>query len=72
MTICARSVLALAAILAVGAQFATPARYALAADLPSAGAGLLGEHQTGTGAAGAARAEVTEPAYNFGTALSGP
>ena len=72
MTICARSVLALAAILAVGARCATPARYALAADLPSAGSGLLGEHQTGTAAAGTAKAEVTEPAYNFGTALSGP
>jgi len=66
-----RSALALAAVLAIGARTVTPARLALAADLPSAGSALLGE-QPGTAAAGAPKIEVAEPAYNFGTALSGP
>lgn len=66
-----RSALALAAMLAIGARTVTPARLALAADLPSAGSALLGE-QPGTAAAGAPKIEVAEPAYNFGTALSGP
>jgi len=67
-----RSALALAALLAIGARSAAPMRYAFAADLPSGGSALLGEQQPGTTAAGAPKAEVTEPAYNFGTALSGP
>jgi hypothetical protein len=66
-----RSALALAALVAIGARSATPARYAFAADLPSAGSALLGE-QPGTAAAGVPKAEVADPAYNFGTALSGP
>lgn len=66
-----RSALALAAVLAIGARTVTPARLALAADLPSAGSALLGE-QPGAAAAGAPKIEVAEPAYNFGTALSGP
>jgi hypothetical protein len=72
MKINIRSALTLAAMLAVGAQFATPARYALADDLPSAGSALLGEQQPGATAAGTPKAEVAEPTYNFGTALSGP
>jgi len=65
------SALALAALLAIGARSVAPARYALAADLPSGGSALLGE-QTGVAAAGTPKAQVVEPAYNFGTALSGP
>ena len=67
-----RSALALAALLALGASSAKSARYAFAADLPSAGSALLGEQQPGTAAAGAPKAQVAEPTYNFGTALSGP
>ena len=67
-----RSVLALAALLAIGARSTVSPRYASAADLPSAGSALLGEQQPGTATAGAPKAEVAEPAYNFGTALSGP
>jgi len=66
-----RSVLALAAIVAIGACAAAPTRLARAADLPSAGSALL-EQQPGTATTGAPKAEVTEAAYNFGTALSGP
>lgn len=62
------SALALALMLAIAA----PTRCALAADLPSAGSSLLGEQQPGAGTEGTPKAEVTEPAYNFGTALSGP
>lgn len=65
------SVLALAAMLAIGAWSIGSVRRALAADLPSAGSALLGE-QPGAAAAGAPKAQVVEPAYNFGTALSGP
>lgn len=65
------SALALAALLAIGARSVAPVRYALAADLPSGGSALLGE-QPGAVAAGAPKAQVVEPAYNFGTALSGP
>ncbi|HVA40936.1 MAG TPA: DUF1573 domain-containing protein, partial [Candidatus Binataceae bacterium] len=61
----------MAALLAIGALATTPARYALAADLPAAGSGLLGQ-EPGAAAAGAPRAEVAEPAYNFGTAPGGP
>ena len=67
-----RSALALAALLALGARPAISPRYAFADDLPSAGSALLGEQQPGTAAAGAPKAEVAEPAFNFGTALSGP
>jgi hypothetical protein len=67
-----RSVLALAALLAIGARSTISPRYAFAADLPSGGSALLGEQQPGTATAGAPKAEIAEPAYNFGTALSGP
>src|SRR6266404_5994985 len=67
-----RSVLAFAALLAIGARSAISPRYAFAADLPSGGSALLGEQQPGTATAGAPKAEIAEPAYNFGTALSGP
>ena len=63
--------LLLAALLAMSAPWATPARLALAADLPSAGSGLLGSESIAP-AAGAPKAEIAEPVYNFGTALSGP
>src|SRR5512146_176668 len=63
--------LTLAALLAIGTCFAAPSRYAIGADLPSAGSALLGE-QPGVAAAGTPRAEVAEPAYNFGTAPGGP
>ncbi|MGH7915036.1 MAG: DUF1573 domain-containing protein, partial [Candidatus Binataceae bacterium] len=63
--------MAIAALLAIGAPFVTPSRHAFAADLPSAGSALLGQ-ETGAAAAGAPKAEVAQPAYNFGTALSGP
>ncbi|HVB81262.1 MAG TPA: DUF1573 domain-containing protein [Candidatus Binataceae bacterium] len=66
-----RPALALAAMLAIGAPCTTPAHYAFAAELPSAGSALLGP-EPGAVAAGAPRAEVADPVYNFGTALSGP
>jgi hypothetical protein len=66
------SALALAALLAIGARPAISPRYVFADDLPSAGSALLGEQQTGTAEAGAPKAEVAEPTFNFGTALSGP
>ena len=60
-----------AALLAVGVLIAGPAMDALATDLPSAGAGLLGPAPGAPGTA-APRADVADPVYNFGTALSGP
>ena len=65
------SALAMAALLAIGALSAMPARYVVAADLPAAGSGLLGQ-EPGAPAAGTPKAEVAQPSYNFGTALSGP
>jgi hypothetical protein len=62
------SALALAALIAIGMYTGASAG---AADLPSAGSALLGE-QSGPAAAGVPKAEVGEPSYNFGTALSGP
>lgn len=63
--------LLLAALLAIGAPCIALAHSALAADLPSAGAGLLGP-EPGVASAEAPKAEIAEPVYNFGTALSGP
>jgi hypothetical protein len=65
------SALAFAALLAIGVRSVTSARYAWAADLPSGGSALLGE-QPAAPSAGTPKAQVVEPAYNFGTALSGP
>jgi hypothetical protein len=65
------SALAMAALLAIGALSAMPARYVVAADLPAAGSGLLGQ-EPGAATAGTPKAEVAQPSYNFGTALSGP
>jgi hypothetical protein len=66
-----RSALGFFALLAIGACFAAPIRYAFADDLPSAGSALLGE-QHGTASAGVPKAQVGDPTFNFGTALSGP
>jgi hypothetical protein len=66
-----RSALRLVALVAIGACLAALSHYAFAADLPSAGSALLGE-QPGTSAAGTPRAEVAQPAYNFGSAPGGP
>jgi hypothetical protein len=66
-----RPALAFGALLAISARAGTLAPYALAVDLPSGGSALLGE-QPGVAAAGGPKAEIGEPAYNFGTALSGP
>lgn len=63
--------LLLAALLAMGAPCIALAHSALAADLPSAGAGLLGR-EPGAASAEAPKAEIAQPVYNFGTALSGP
>lgn len=71
MKINPRSTLALAAAIGAGALFLVSAQNALAADLPSGGSALLGE-QPGPAAAGAPKVQVLEPAYNFGTAPSGP
>src|SRR6202048_790442 len=63
--------LLLAALFALGGPGAASARNGYAADLPSAGSNLL-TPQSGAPAGEAPKAEIAEPVYNFGTALSGP
>lgn len=63
--------LALCASLPGGLISAAPGARALAADLPSAGSQLLGGGAPAVTGPGP-RAEIAEPVYNFGSALSGP
>ncbi len=65
-----RAASALAALLAIGALISARPSSAPAADLPSAGAGLL-VPAPGAVSAKVPRVEVANPIYNFGTALSG-